>query len=564
VANAYGDNVSVFKNKGDGTFPKAPEYRVRANANGWFICASDLNADGKEDLVTVNHGSNMLSIYRNNADGTLDGPYNYSSQGNPVAVCAADLEDDNDDRPDLAVACWDSNCVRIYDSWGNAQLTYSGRLAVGTHPTAVCAGDFDDDGKVDLAVTNEGDYTISVLKNLGGGAFQAPIDYAVGRSPSSVCSADFDGDGMLDLAVANEYSYSVSIFRNNGDGSFVASASCQVGPAPVSIIAVDVDGDGDIDLAVANSLMGGSITVLRNDGHGGFANRTDYPAGSNAMSICAADFDGDGRTDLAVANAADNDVLILRNTGNGYFESATTYGAGERSAALCQADLDGNGMPDLAVACEDHDSPTGIAYSTMIILINKSERVATLLKSYHAAVAGGSIQISWALSEMDHGARFSILRASGPTWSFEEVADPKIVSSGLSFQFADATCLPGSSYKYRVDFEAPGSPRKTLFETEVITTPVLPVRLFQNHPNPFNPATEIGYYLPARCSVSLEIYDTSGRRIATLAREVQDPGYHYVGWRGTDDRSNSVASGVYLYRLTAGKQKLSKKLILLK
>ncbi len=92
--------------------------------------------------------------------------------------------------------------------------------------------------------------------------------------------------------------------------------------------------------------------------------------------------------------------------------------------------------------------------------------------------------------------------------------------------------------------------------------------LSQNFPNPFNPTTLIRYQLPAistkRSAVSLKIYNILGQRVRTLVEEEQAPGYYSVVWNGRDDYGRGVASGVYLYRLEAGRYSSSKKLLLLK
>lgn len=100
-------------------------------------------------------------------------------------------------------------------------------------------------------------------------------------------------------------------------------------------------------------------------------------------------------------------------------------------------------------------------------------------------------------------------------------------------------------------------------------TPVLPgtiesVVLHQNVPNPFNPQTTIRYDLPASSHVRLSIFDTTGRRIRTLVDEEQSAGSREAVWNGRDDAGNSVSSGVYFYVLDAGKERLTRKLVLLK
>jgi hypothetical protein len=71
-------------------------------------------------------------------------------------------------------------------------------------------------------------------------------------------------------------------------------------------------------------------------------------------------------------------------------------------------------------------------------------------------------------------------------------------------------------------------------------------RLHQNHPNPFNPSTTIGYSLPARADVRLAVYDLAGRHVQTLLEESQEAGDHAVSFD-----AGGLSSGVYLCRLTA-------------
>jgi hypothetical protein len=83
--------------------------------------------------------------------------------------------------------------------------------------------------------------------------------------------------------------------------------------------------------------------------------------------------------------------------------------------------------------------------------------------------------------------------------------------------------------------------------------------LFQNYPNPFNPTTTIVYNIPQRSNVSLKVYDLTGREIATLVQEVQEAGSHSVNFN-----AEKLSSGVYFYKITAGKFISVKKMILMK
>ncbi len=86
-------------------------------------------------------------------------------------------------------------------------------------------------------------------------------------------------------------------------------------------------------------------------------------------------------------------------------------------------------------------------------------------------------------------------------------------------------------------------------------------RLEQNYPNPFNPATVISYQLPASSNVKLVIYDILGRELQTLVNTRQEAGRYDVQF---SVNNSPLSSGIYFYRLTAGKFIETKKMMLVK
>ncbi len=83
--------------------------------------------------------------------------------------------------------------------------------------------------------------------------------------------------------------------------------------------------------------------------------------------------------------------------------------------------------------------------------------------------------------------------------------------------------------------------------------------LFQNYPNPFNPTTTIQFALPHRSQVTLVVFNTLGQKVAALVNGDIDAGFHEVKFDGM-----KLASGMYLYRLTAGDFVQTKKLMILR
>ncbi|MCE1165769.1 MAG: T9SS type A sorting domain-containing protein [Bacteroidetes bacterium] len=88
--------------------------------------------------------------------------------------------------------------------------------------------------------------------------------------------------------------------------------------------------------------------------------------------------------------------------------------------------------------------------------------------------------------------------------------------------------------------------------------------LSQNYPNPFNPSTKIDFSLPRAENISIKIYDMTGREIKSLVDMRMQPGKYSTEWLGTDGNGRQVSSGVYFYRLVAGGNVITKKMILIK
>ncbi len=89
-------------------------------------------------------------------------------------------------------------------------------------------------------------------------------------------------------------------------------------------------------------------------------------------------------------------------------------------------------------------------------------------------------------------------------------------------------------------------------------------QLAQNYPNPFNPTTNIGFRMSEVAFVELAIYDISGRLVKTLIRGNRGTGSYTVKWDGINQSGRHVSSGVYFYRLQAGKFTQTRKMILLR
>jgi len=127
----------------------------------------------------------------------------------------------------------------------------------------------------------------------------------------------------------------------------------------------------------------------------------------------------------------------------------------------------------------------------------------------------------------------------------------------------DTTCEPGSVCRYRIDVKDEDGTR-TILVTGKLKAEAPELALDQNFPNPFNPSTTISFSLPKTSHLVLDVYDAQGCRIKRLVDSVKESGRHSVQWNGHNDNEGFVSSGVYFYKLTAGKKSITKKMILMR
>ncbi len=96
------------------------------------------------------------------------------------------------------------------------------------------------------------------------------------------------------------------------------------------------------------------------------------------------------------------------------------------------------------------------------------------------------------------------------------------------------------------------------------TAPPLETALVGNHPNPFNPSTNVSFSLNQSADVNLSVYNVKGQLVRTLVREHMEAGNHTVEWNGMDNQSKAVGSGVYFLKMNADRYVAVKKMIMLK
>jgi hypothetical protein len=96
------------------------------------------------------------------------------------------------------------------------------------------------------------------------------------------------------------------------------------------------------------------------------------------------------------------------------------------------------------------------------------------------------------------------------------------------------------------------------------TVPVAATELRGNFPNPFNPTTTIAYSVKTPEAVTIGIFNVKGQLIRTLVNEAKEAGNHTVVWNGDDNSGRRVSSGIYYYKMSAGKYSSTRKMVMMK
>jgi hypothetical protein len=166
-----------------------------------------------------------------------------------------------------------------------------------------------------------------------------------------------------------------------------------------------------------------------------------------------------------------------------------------------------------------------------------------------ASLQGNQIELHWDVLPVPDFSHFLLYR------------NHEVLTSILENSFVDSNLENNQTYVYHLQaIDVHGNSSELSSEVSVMITSVAKIkvnkpetyRLFNNHPNPFNPETEIQFALPKTSEVVLKIYNTLGQEIKTLINAEYASGIYSTHWNGTDNWGNSVSSGIYIYVLQAG------------
>ncbi|MCF8306327.1 MAG: T9SS type A sorting domain-containing protein [Ignavibacteriales bacterium] len=182
------------------------------------------------------------------------------------------------------------------------------------------------------------------------------------------------------------------------------------------------------------------------------------------------------------------------------------------------------------------------------------------LVSFGASVSNNNVSLTWKTATETNSASFVIERKNNVTdWtSVGTISAAGYSTEPVSYSFSDENVASGL-YNYRlkqIDFDGSFAYSSII---EVNVGSPTSFSLSQNYPNPFNPTTTIDFVLAADAKTRLEIFNALGESVSVIVNEFRSAGTYSEYF----DASN-LASGTYIYRLTAGQNVMTKKMLLIK
>ncbi|MBN2008159.1 VCBS repeat-containing protein [candidate division KSB1 bacterium] len=439
----------------------------------------------------------------------------------------------------------------------------------------------------------------------------------------SVCGwADYDMDGDLDCLVYQYNNDNLYLFRNdNGTFTDVAEACGLYGTILSQdsfinpMVWTDWDMDGDPDISGRHNLFANEGGVFRevteelglaevswtnhkeffdydNDGDLDYMNITGRSEeGENQLwenrdglyvnvslevglslvrdrfrGISTGDFDNDGDQDVFIQlNQNESmDVLLvndLNEDGSRAFSNVAQYigltKMGDRIGGGF-FDYNNDGFLDIYIPSAEHShilyknaADNGGNWIGFMLEGTKSNRdgVGAFITLYYA----NGIQLRYTKAGSGY------LRQDNP-WvhfglGFETAVDSVVIrwQLGNTQTFRDLEI--NQYYNIKESEISSVEPVKLTF------TKPASFHLEQNYPNPFNPVTQIDYNILDAGQVNLVVYDMMGKEVKALVNKNHESGSYHVTWDGRDNNGNLVASGVYVYKMKAGDEIESKKMV---
>jgi hypothetical protein len=592
LADIYGDGLlAIIAGSSNGEFhvwnylgndlpgwPKTGLEPIRAKS-----AVGDIDPDYPGLEIVVFGETSTLYVWHNDGTGVPGWPQNIGSGGHLRAPVIFDIDDDGS----LEIITGQGN-VSVYNHDGTIYPGWPQSIGCVATPSVA---DVDNNGIVEICAVS---YNSIYLWDKDGNPEPGwpKLDVAGATSYAQPTLADLDDDGDLEILHAYYDQWAtpsqnhVAIYHHDGTDF---DNWPQIYPGPhtyVTPVVGDIDNDGDLEI------FGGGHTFDIMVKHHTGETVTGWPAQIGSALECSPivfDIDDDGSRDAVVA---ENGIVGMANMWAFHSDASTVEDwpidifapAMVNSPAV--GDVDGDGDIEIALivlggtvslwTLEDVQYRSYLTEWGTYFHDNWNTGWFHPLSPQNLTYesSGSTVTLNWSANTESDIAGYNVYRGDTSGGPYARINSTLITETFYN----DIPGVEDNYYCVTAEIKA-GSESRLSTEVfgQVGVDDELPEPLISisNYPNPFNPTTTIsfslttehnglrqGYAGPAE-STKIIIYNLKGQKIKTfdvIPNEVEGS----VVWNGTDDKGKPVSSGIYFYKIKAGKFSDTKKMILLR
>ena len=276
------------------------------------ILTGDLDGDGKPDFVSYSYDSSTVSFYLNTStSGHFSALFVSTKYTSPTTAWPMDgfiTDLDGDGKPDLIIANYEARTISVFKNQSTpGHILFADRVdyAAGWYPNGVRVRDVDGDGKPEIVAVISTNY-FSIFKNtstIGTISFDTRMDFALDEYGAGLEMKDMDGDGKLDILIPNTNGNSISLFKNNstpGQISIGSKNNINVNYGPPGVAAANLDKDDKPEMLTYGAFQTNLFSVLKNNGGNTFDNKSNFTLSGDVSAASIADLDGDSVNDIII------------------------------------------------------------------------------------------------------------------------------------------------------------------------------------------------------------------------------------------------------------------------
>ncbi len=591
--SSSGMRIFLFRNDGSRFTDVSSSSGITGEARNFAL--GDYDNDGRPDVATISFGYKPTRLFRNKGGMQFDDVSSQAGIFGTYGWRCAWVDYDNDGHLDF-FQCGSTNY--LFRNKGNG--TFEERAAaanISAGGRSCCWFDYDNDRWQDCYIGVSG--ANRLYRNKKNGTFEevaASAGVADASRTSGVCAGDFNADGLFDLYSVNISSPANKLYKNLGNGKFkditYSAGVADVGDGRTATF-LDVDYDGLVDLFSSNHVNPNRL--YRNNGNETF---TDIAAQINIaqpmdpFGTAFGDYDGDGDIDVYLATHFGNKLLRCDGVTNRWLVARLVGTNSNKKAVGTRVRCDfgssreyaqvdgGHGMGDsdsfeleFGLGTATNASrvtawwPSGrveawynLGSNKYVTLTEGTGEVGVELSYFRATPADGAVVLRWATAAGNY-AGFNLYRqkANEPLDERRVKLNGALICGRSPHCYVDKDVKAGGRYRYWLEAVDAKGRGEVAGPVEVVARAASKaLRLVGAEPNPARDATTVTFELAAPSPVTLELYDLSGRKISSEAREcAAGPG----AW---ELFTEALSPGIYVYRVSTPEAEAAAKLAVFK